>query len=390
MTASFGYYAYPWNLHAPRDELRHMQDAGLGHLTVAASYHAGKFVQPRDPRARVYFPEDGTVYFHPARADYGLLSPRVATTTVAQDTLADLCAADIMPIRAWTVLNHNSRLGWQHPDAVARNAFGDPYPYSLCPAHPEVRHYAVTLCADLARGYGVQALLLESPGWLAFAHGYHHEFAQVEVGPATAALLGLCFCRHCVGSAGAAGIDAEALRHVVAGHLADALGDSSEAAEARSRALIADDCIQRYLGWRCTVVTGLCAEIRAAVPAAVAVRVISTCQRPHAAAIWEGHDLAAIAAVTDGLELPLYQPTPDAVADDLRYVLGLLPDGVTPSAILRPGPPDMASAAQLDATLERVTGAGLRDLSFYNFGLLPTASLDWVERAVAAFGEIAR
>ncbi|MEI9902878.1 MAG: hypothetical protein WDN06_02025 [Asticcacaulis sp.] len=52
----FGFYAYPWNLHDPRTDLAQMKDAGMGHVAVAASYHAGKFLQPRDPRARVYFP----------------------------------------------------------------------------------------------------------------------------------------------------------------------------------------------------------------------------------------------------------------------------------------------------------------------------------------------
>ena len=389
MTTSFGYYAYPWNLHEPRDDLRRMRDAGLGHLTVAASYHAGKFVQPRDPHARVYFPEDGAIYFRPARDDYGALTPKVAAIAAGHDRLADLCEAGVMPIRAWTVLNHNSRLGWAHPEAVARNAFGDLYYYSLCPANPAVRRYAVALCADLAQTYGVQALLLESPGWLVFDHGYHHEFAQVAIGQQTAALLGLCFCDHCIDGATSTGVDAVALRHDVAAHLSEALTSDAAIAEDRSRALIAEDRLQRYLAWRCSVVTQLCGAIRASVPAPVEVRVIATCQRPHATAFWEGHDLAGLAAVTDGLELPLYQPSPDAVEADLRYVLGLLPSGPVPSAILRPGPPDMTDAAQLDATLDRLVRAGLRDMSFYNYGLLPTASLGWVERAVATFREIA-
>ncbi|MEI9902879.1 MAG: hypothetical protein WDN06_02030 [Asticcacaulis sp.] len=104
-----------------------------------------------------------------------------------------LCADGGLPVRAWTVLNHNSRLGFDHPEVTAQNAFGDRYPYSLCPAQPDVIEYAVTLCRDLSAGYDLTQLLLETPGWLTYSHGYHHEFAQSAAHPWLDAMLGLCF-----------------------------------------------------------------------------------------------------------------------------------------------------------------------------------------------------
>src|SRR5581483_6694843 len=96
--------------------------------------------------------EDGTVYFRP-RAAYGRVRPLVSQVTERQDVLAELIAEGGLAVHGWTVLLHNTRLGQLHPDLVVRNAWGDPLLYSLCPSQPEVRRYAVTLCADLAGHY---------------------------------------------------------------------------------------------------------------------------------------------------------------------------------------------------------------------------------------------
>lgn len=374
---SAGYYCYPWNVHDPRALLDEFMEAGLSHLTIATSYHAGKFLQPRDPAARVYFPEDGAVYFRARPERYGRLQPQIAAITERQDVLRTLCDAAAMPVRAWTVLNHNSRLGWAHPQAVARNAWGDPYYYSLCPANPDVQDYAVALCADLADQYPLQTLLLETPGWLTYDHGYHHEFAQMPVPDELARLLELCFCDSCRGGAGEAGVDANALRDAVR-TTGDALmrGEASDTPD-----------LEAFHAWRCSVVTSLCARIRAAVRPEVGVRVISTCQRPHATCYREGGDLAGMDRVTDGLELPIYQTSADNAEADLRHVLGKVSDPARIGVILRPGHPDMTSEAQVRDTVRRVGEAGVRDLSFYNYGLLPAAHLEWVRSAVGQFRE---
>ena len=36
---------------------------GLETVTIAGSYHAGKFLRPHGKAGKVYFPEDGTAYF---------------------------------------------------------------------------------------------------------------------------------------------------------------------------------------------------------------------------------------------------------------------------------------------------------------------------------------
>ncbi len=373
-----GWYCYPWARHDAAATLDEMRAAGMSHVTIATSYHAGKFLQPRDPKYRVYFPEDGSVYFRARDAHFGRLKPTVASVTRDHDVLDEICRAGMLPVRGWTVLAHNSRLGWLHPETVACNAYGDPYYYSLCPAHPDVQDYAVALCRDLAGAYPLESLLLETPGWLTYDHGYHHEFAQIDVSGELGQLLGLCFCDSCTVAARAAGLDLASLRRAVAARC-DVLvtggpGDADHAL---------DEALRPLHDWRGSVVTALCRRIREEVRREVAVRVISTCQRPHRTAFLEGMDLRALARVTDGLELPIYQPSPDAAADDVAYVQGMVDDPARLSVILRPGRPDMTSEAQLADTLHRLTAAGIDDISFYNFDLLPAASIKWVARTAA-------
>jgi hypothetical protein len=365
-------YAYPWNFHDVDADVARVKVLGADEISLAVSYHAGKFIHPSDPKARVYFPEDGTVYFEPSLT-YGELLPKVSTLTRGRDILAELCARDDIGVNAWTVLNHNTRLGMMRPDLCAQNAFGDPYPYSLCPSQPEVRTYAVTLCADIAEGYPVKRLLLETPGWLTYGHGFHHEFAQTPPNAWLDALLGLCFCDPCRTGALVVGIDPEGLR-VRTRTAIDRFLDGEMAAPTLEEWTGSNPDLAAFHAFRCEVVTSLVADIRAAVRPNVAVKVISTCQRPHSTAYLEGHDLAALDAASDGLELPLYQPNAEAVLADGRYVADRVPPKRT-SVILRPGYPDLTSQDDLIRALEGLREMGMTDFSFYNLGMLRAADL---------------
>lgn len=376
-------YTYPWNLHDLDADAAAIRALGIDEISLAASYHAGKFIQPHDARRRVYFPEDGTVYFRPRR-QYHAIKPQVAAITGQRDTLQELCGRGTVKMNAWVVLNHNTRLGMLHPGLVVHNCHGDPYPYSLCPAHPEVREYAVTLAADLAAHYDLARLLLETPGYLGYAHGFHHEFAQLAVDATLDALLGLCFCEACLAGAARADIDASDLRKRTAERVDALLGsevedDERSAWDRLERDLQNDAELAAYHAWRAETVTSLVAEIRAAVRPEVAVKVISTTQRSHRLAYLEGHDLAALAQVCDGLEAPLYQSSTRAFEEELRFLRGQL--GAAPmSAILRPGFPDMDEEAQLRERFASLQAAGLGDIAFYNYGLLKPNNLAWIRR----------
>ena len=61
-------WTYPWDIQ-DQGLNRTFEDlserAGLNTISLATSYHAGRFLQPRSPSQKAYFPQDGTVYFRP-------------------------------------------------------------------------------------------------------------------------------------------------------------------------------------------------------------------------------------------------------------------------------------------------------------------------------------
>jgi hypothetical protein len=370
-------------LHDLARDVADIRALGITHLSVAASYHAGKFIHPHDPVRRVVFPEDGTIYFRP-RGAYGRIKPVVSVLTRERDVLAELTDARQIGLNAWVVLNHNSRLGMLYPDLAVRNCFNDAYPYSLCPTQPDVREYAIALCADLAQHYAVETLLLETPGFLGYAHGFHHEFAQVVLDDWLDGMFALCFCECCVAGATAAGIDAEALRRRVAERIDAALAsgacDAAQAAEERLLAERREDAdLDAFHTWRAQTVTALVAGIRAVVRKDVRVKVISTTLSSHTRSFIEGGDLTALDGVSDGLEAPIYQPSLELAHGQLDHLAKRLPP-VRTSVILRPGLPDMRDEAQFKSIYARVHESGIRDIAFYNYGMLPRANLDWIRR----------
>ena len=208
-------YTYAWDLadEGLETALGRIRPTGINTITLAASYHAGKFLRPHGVGGKVYFPTDGTVYFQARPERYGQIKPLVNPLVAEFDALAELekQAPDLDRV-AWVVCCHNTPLGELHPELTTRNAFGDPYPYSLCPAHPAVRDYVVNLCADLADRYDLAGIALETPGWLPYDHGFHHEFALLPLDRFAKTLLALCFAESTRHAAHAAGIDADRLQ----------------------------------------------------------------------------------------------------------------------------------------------------------------------------------
>jgi hypothetical protein len=383
-------YAYPWDVaEQPADAFAaELRSTGIDTLCLATAYHAGKFLRPHGAAGHVFFPEDGTVHCHIRPERYGAIRPRESGVAAAGDPFGRFAARRDIGVTAWTVLLHNTRLGTEHPDATVRNAFGDIYPYSLCPANPDVQDYAVALCADIADRYPVRGLVLETPGWLPYRHGFHHEVFLMGANPWLDAQLGLCFCGHCVAGAQAAGIAAGALRGRIAARVRAYLAAAQDTpAEMGQHWLAADLVNDPELGafhrWRGGVVTGLVRRIRAAVRADAEIFVIPSVQRPSALAWLEGSCLSDLALAADGLELCLYEPGAAAVAADLCETRLRVGDARL-RAILRPGPPDSPSEENFAAKVAHLAGAGVDGIGFYNFGHFRRSHLGWIGRALAA------
>src|SRR5688572_28428070 len=186
-------YTYAWDLAEPGvpAAVAEFRGLGLDTVTMAGSYHAGKFLRPHGKAGKVYFPDDGTVYFKADPSRYGAIKPVANGLLAAGDVLGELTTSGIA-VNVWLVLLHNTRLGMAHPGSVVRNAFGDPYYYNLCPSAPDARAYALGLARDVTESYPVSGISLEGPGFTPYGHGYHHEFALMELNPWLENQLGLC------------------------------------------------------------------------------------------------------------------------------------------------------------------------------------------------------
>jgi hypothetical protein len=385
-------WAYPWDLHdAGADAaLAEITAAGATCVSLATSYHAGRFLQPGNPTRRVYFPEDGTVYYRldPARWADAEIAPKQAAIVEAEgDMLRHLTRAREAggpDVSCWTVCLHNTRLGMAHPGHVVRTAFGDPGWYGLCPSSEAARGYVAGLVAEITRTYRPNRIELESPDFMGFAHGYHHEKDGLGLLPEDTFLLGVCFCEHCTARSTAAGVDAAAARAAVADHLAAAFERDlpepqvPEFAEKGFEAFDRWPALADYLRWRTEPVTSLVARIREAAHPDTQVLLID------AEASWKGGvDRAPAAAACDGLLYCAYFTPAERVGDELAAARAALEGGAILIAGFQLFHPEVADADDLVARATAAT-PHVDGVNFYNFGLVPRARLNWMRRAINA------
>ncbi|HYC25051.1 MAG TPA: hypothetical protein VEC58_03345 [Roseiarcus sp.] len=378
-------YAYAWDLAETGIAAATSRFASLGldTVTIAGSYHAGKFLRPHGEKGRVFFPEDGTVYFNADPGRYGAIKPVANSMMRERDILRELIDHGGMNVNVWLVLLHNTRLGAAHKESCVANAFGDRYIYNLCPSSPDARAYAIGLAHDVTEAYPVVGVSLETPGFLPFAHGFHHEFALNRPNRWLDSQLGLCFCAHCLRGAKAAGIEAERLQARVASDIsaylssdADFPADMAEAfwlADTR-----ADGELGAFLDWRCAVVTSLVRDIRQAVRKDAAVATIPSVARPTAGAWYEGSDLAALAEACGIVEACFYESGAERVKADLFDVRRRMRGGGVLRGIVRPAYPDLASKSEFIAAMRVLGEEGVKDVAFYNWGHLRGANVEWI------------
>jgi hypothetical protein len=385
-------YAYPWDVaeigvSAAVDRFLAL---GLNTVTITGSYHAGKFLRPHGKGGKVYFPEDGTIYFKPDLSRYGTIKPvENSLLSSGRDIVRELVGQSRMATNVWLVLMHNTRLGLAHPDAVVANAFGDRYIYNLCPSAPEARAYAIGLARDVTESYPVSGVSLETPGFLPYMHGYHHEFALNRPNRWLDSQLGLCFCAHCMGGAKRAGIQVEALKRQVASdidaYLASDLDFPADMAEAFWLADVrSDGDLRAFLDWRCSVVTSLVREIRGAVRQDATVAVIPSVARPTAGAWYEGSDLAALAEAAGIIEACFYEPGAARIKADLFDVKRRLREKGRLRGILRPAFPDLESKGEFLAAIGALAAGGVSEVAFYNWGHVRDANLEWIAEGLGA------
>ncbi|NBN77573.1 hypothetical protein GWI72_04745 [Microvirga tunisiensis] len=365
--------------------------AGATHLSLAAAYHAGRFIQPRSSRRKIFFPEDGTVYYAP---DAGLwqeaeITPRQAAVSRDSDLMARLGAAQSgggLGLSAWTVCLHNTRLATTHAGHAMATAFGDRLAFALCPSSPAARAYVRKLVQEISHRFRPARIELETPGFLEVEHGFHHEKDGVGLTADEAFLMSVCFCPHCLERARAAGVDGEAARRAVVEILCDACERSTpvsrfpEFPETGLEAFRAVPALHDYLLWRREPVMSLIADARDAAHPDTAILLVDG---PSA---WRGGvDLDRVSSVCDGMILCLYGQTPETTAREIAAMRRRL--GASASLILGLSAFQSAVASAEPLCRAAIAGAqaGADGLNYYNYGLVTRPRLGWMGEATAAF-----
>ncbi|WP_035847468.1 glycoside hydrolase family 10 protein [Kitasatospora azatica] len=359
--------------------------AGVGGVTLASVYHEARDVFPHHPTRVLRYLEPGAAYFRPDPARWAgkRLAPTPSTAIGDRDPFAEAATETRrrgLKLHAWTVFCHNDRLGFQHPDCAPANAFGDRHLTELCPANPEVREYALGLVDELAR-YGVDAIRAESLHFHGLRHGYHHERYFERLGPVAEALLGICFCPHCLAAATAQGVPAERVRRVATTEIRRRLADESAAAEPGALDQLADGALAAYVDAAAGTVTSLAAEL--AERAGQHGMRLSFMDGGGPGTGWlAGIDLPALVKAGVGIETLGYAKTAEAVREK---VAAFALHGVRPAelaVILRPMAEDCDGPANLAEKIATLRGLGVPEVEFYNYGLMRLSSLDRIGAAL--------
>jgi len=375
-------WAYPWDvLDLGIDAVAHdLRDrAGFDGINLATAYHAGRFLQPRSPRRKTYFPEDGTIYFHPeaARWEGKAIQPKVAgLLDGGADPLRELIEGRDrtgLSVACWTVAMHNFRLGQLYPEACTLNVFGEPSLFGLCPNNERVREYIVTLVADLTHNYRPDYVQLESLGFMGWAHGYHHEKDGVGLTREDDFLLSLCFCEACVARARRAGVDVDSTREFVRAWLEEAMGHAIPVQ--RGIEILKElPELRDYLALRAGPVTSMAERIRDAAHPDTRIFVLED-----GGALWQaGCDLPGLAKVIDGAVVCAYDRSPAAAGELTIATRMALGEERHLGVGMRLFHPEMQGPEDLVAHALTVAKSGADEIDFYNYGLVPAARLDWL------------
>jgi len=390
MSIDKGLFVYPWTLgEAGVDEpIRYYRDElGVNALYVNGSYHSGRFFQPTS-ETRVMTRHDSGLSFLPDLKLYPE-ELRPVTDKGVQDGLhariRESCDKHGVAYRSWAVGLHSSTLGKAHPEYGVTNVFGTVFDYALCPSQPVVRQYLLGLVQDIAVNLRPGQLMLETPNFLGFIHGHHHELILSQLGPVGEYLLSLCFCDACKARASAEGIDVELLERIVKQRIAylterERGGIAAEFTQAELASLLVEEpLVHAYTLMRIRSVTELLREAHA-ITQKLGIRLLtvpSVFTRPGSKAWMEGTGLKQLDSFIDGFMLLSYFPNPAWVKADIEW-LRLFAGSAPLYCAFNAGGSDAPDEATLRACVQQAVSFNPEAIVFYNASLLTETRLKWI------------
>lgn len=351
---------------------------GFDAIDLAANYHPIDALSPRGG-LNLYSDARGAVYFPARQALYDRIKPFIHSPAIAQvwPEAANEAARLGLGHNSWTITLFQPWIRDCHPDCARVLPWGDRSGSGVCAANADVRTYIATLCADLAEQFGIDLFRLEG----VLSHSFDLDWLRprnlVTVSPLARTLSNLCFCDSCKGRARATGIDDTALQRRVVGSIeAEITGEAG--GEIRTAALADDAELIAFA--QAHVLASI--ELVQHVVARVGHRARVSCNAitPYRSLLGEQRD--------DALLTQFIRAATQIDGNVLNPAVNLLAARLN-AATASPRPlsalhvtvrnPTVTSAAQMAeagadrmvANLQATVDTGVRELSLYNFGLLP-------------------
>lgn len=366
-------HAYPWDISGDPSFADRVRDLGFRHITLASSYHSVRAATPLHPDHQLVEARYAALY-RPVRPVWNdrVLVPRAPEWMQGSDpfrTAAVLLGDAGLDVNAWIVLNHNSRLGREHPELAAVNCFGDRYPYALCPQQPAVRDYAALLAVEAARDAPITGVTLEAWGQLGVTHNSLHDKTAGAWNPTVTRLLSICCCSACQTAWGRRGADAAAitatLRRAIASQHNDDIPDEVDA-----------DTLELLLSCRHAAASDSLDGVLhalAAVPGSAEVTIFATVDP------WAGASLSSVSEAALGRLSTVIQgawsPGP-AAAESIRTLRSKLPKRIEVAAYVSVLPP--VERAEFPAHIRELVAAGASRLNLYHLGLAGRERQVWL------------
>ncbi|CDK39089.1 hypothetical protein [Halorubrum sp. AJ67] len=376
----FATWAYPWDV---RDEgidtvSSRLREIGIGEMNLATNYHSVQAFSPHNPVRKTHFAHASS-YFYPD-GEYGELRPQ-PYEGMDEDWVDSIATAtDDLKLTSWTIGCHNSRLGMAHPDLTLTSPYDDDLVFGLCPSHPDTQQYLRSLVTDLASRETFDRIELETFDYFyGTGFGWHHQKIHAELGTLGEFLFGLCFCDHCRNIATNRGVDVDRVRRASVKALDDIIAGRLPSDIVPEQWLRQSPEVADYVDVRQRTLTDLYADLASAGGETELGYYVGM---PEAGREWmAGADLTQLSDHVDYFCLPAYESSCEDVLRSYRLVDSLDID-VPIHVGLLPGHPAIDDPNTLSRIVDGLREEGVPRVSFYNYGLLPDRSLDWIASAI--------
>jgi len=398
-----GIFVHPWDvIHEGAGKLlKTISDLGVNRINLATSYHAGRYILPRDPVQRIFSAEEGVVYFKPDPTYY----EKTPLKPIRSSKFGDVDVVDLvtresknygLSVNSWTVTLHNSNFARSHPELAVVDAFGVVDQNFICPSHEGTIEYVKGLVRNLADRYDLHAIQLESIGYpWSLKHNDQHEIFGSRLEPLVSELLTTCFCKKCTDKMTGVGMDPQEMKRLVS-----RIVDTSFSLPANVMQSIPPEEIMRNayvlssevdslhnlirFKHRCTTETlqtlrdalkdsGVYLRLLAQGGSSLEFSVGRGC---------EGFNIQEASKILDGIDLVTYVREPENVYYQVLWTKFEVHDNCSLHASLRTNFPISTSRTALEAQMRAALEAGATGLEFYNYGWTNGKGLEWLKQSL--------